>query len=239
MTLPIAIFYHTCFFKGPGELFPGVSIIYEQMSAIEKSGLLDAAEHFCIGVNGGDESQQLVERLLPKKAVKVMHGLGSKNENLTIVEMEKWLPGHECWNVLYLHCKGVSYDPQSEHGKFDGRWRSCMMHHLVNNWQTCVKDLDDYDSVGCHWMTWTKDENMPHGQSIWAGNFWWARSEFLMTLPSILLRDRIKMSGIGDRESRYEAEVWIGNGPALPVVKDYHPNGLNLRALPDLLRVHA
>lgn len=63
----------------------------------------------------------------------------------------------------------------------------------------------------------------PPGQSIWAGNFWWAKSDFLRTLPSIMNRERIKISGLGAAESRFESEVWIGNGPRLPRVRDYHP----------------
>jgi hypothetical protein len=98
-----------------------------------------------------------------------------------------------------------------------------MMKNAVQNWRTCVQDLDSgLESVGSHWMT---GDQTPPGQSIWAGNFGWAKSAFLATLPSIMERDRIKLSGIDSIESRYESEVWIGNGPRLPKVKDYHgPN---------------
>ena len=98
-----------------------------------------------------------------------------------------------------------------------------MTKHLIANWRNCVTDMDQgVESVGCHWMTGLADGT----QNIWAGNFWWAKASYLLTLPSIFERDRIKESGISDIESRYESEVWIGNGKRLPTVKDYHPDGL-------------
>ncbi len=117
---------------------------------------------------------------------------------------------------LYVHQKGASRERQTEHIT---NWRKCMTKHLVTNWWKCVSDLDSgYESVGCHWLTNQADGT----QSIWAGNFWWAKASFLRTLPSVMVRSRIKMSGVDSHESRYEAEVHIGNGPRLPRIKDYH-----------------
>jgi hypothetical protein len=38
-------------------------------------------------------------------------------------------------------------------------------------------------------------------------------------------RDRIKVSGLKHPDSKYEAEVWLGNGPRVPKIKDYHGPG--------------
>ena len=97
------------------------------------------------------------------------------------------------------------------------------MKNAVTNWRTCVADLDSgADAVGSHWMV---PPETPIGQHIFAGNFFWAKASFLRTLPSIMDRERIKMSGIDSLDSRYESEVWLGNGPRIPKVKDYHgPN---------------
>jgi hypothetical protein len=94
-----------------------------------------------------------------------------------------------------------------------------MMRNLIWGWKQCVFDLDRYESVGCHWLT---NQSQDFNQNLWAGNFWWAQASFLATLPSIYKRTRIEVSGIDSLESRFEAEVWIGNGPKLPKVKDYH-----------------
>lgn len=220
---PIAIFYHCLFYLGdPPELMPlALQVVKRQMDAGLNSGLIPAASEFIVGINGGVESRELSNLFIPAKAKRVMHGLQSKAENLTIVEIEKWAKDHPGWNVLYFHSKGATHTEEPPDG-LRAKWRNCMMRNLIDQWKRCVLDLDSgFDSVGCHWMP-----GMVNGtQNIWAGNFWWARSEFLSTLPSIYERDRIKVSGIDALESRYEAEVWIGNGPRLPVVKDYHPGG--------------
>lgn len=192
------------------------------MAALKHYGLLGAAQEFHAGINGGAEAEGPARMLLPPKANRIFHGSQCRNECRTILAMEHWIAEHPGWYVLYLHPKGATHDAEFEGGMRDV-WRRCMMKHLVGNWQKCVADLNSgFDSVGCHWMT---GKQTPPGQSIWAGNFWWAKSDFLKTLPSITLRDRIKLSGLDSLESRYESEVWIGNGPNLPKIKDYHGPG--------------
>lgn len=227
MPVKIAIFYHVVFYIGDRVLPAANTIMLEQMFALKTSGLMDAASHVCVGVNGGDESATRVRLMdLPPKARVVMHGLNSRAENLTIIEIEKFvaaLPKDEEWYILYHHSKGATHSPETDYAKFAGRWRRCGMKHCVTNWRQCVKDLDGgAESVGVHWMTGLADGT----QNIWGGNFWWARASFLRTVPSMFLRDRIKTSGIAALESRYESEVWIGNAPRLPKVVDYHPGGL-------------
>lgn len=219
---PIAIFYHGLFVLGDlPEILPAAfDIIPKQMEMLTESGLLYEASEFHVGINGGPESVSFVKSLIPGKAQVKYHGIQCRNECRTMRMIEEWLPGHDDWYVLYAHSKGATHPTGHD---LSTRWRHCMMNHLVSNWKNCVANLDaGYDSVGCHWMTGAET---PPGQSIWAGNFWWAKSNFLKTLPSIMERDRLKVSGIDSINSRYESEVWIGNGPTLPRVKDYHPGG--------------
>lgn len=218
----LAIFHHSLFFLGdPPEPLPAAEgIIFEQMEAMRTSGLLDAAAELHYGVNGGEESKDLAYGYLPKPTSTTFHGLDSRNENLTIVLLEKWLkePGHDDWYVLYFHSKGAT-KPVGDY--LSSRWRACMMRHCVHNWKLCVQALDEgYEAAGCHWM---EPPATPETQYIFAGTFFWATAKFLKTLPSIYERARIKESGIGAFESRYECEVYIGNGPRPPRVKDFHP----------------
>jgi hypothetical protein len=158
----------------------------------------------------------------PAKARFVMHGLASHAENLTIVELERWAPTHPDWYVLYFHAKGCTHRPGESYGdNVSGPWREGMTADLVEGWRQCVVDLDAGFDIACsHWM-W----NMADGtQHIPAGNFLWVKSNFVARLPSIYLRERIKMSGISAAESRFEAEVYWGNGPR-PAVKEYRPSG--------------
>jgi hypothetical protein len=223
--MKIAIFYHCLFYFGdPPDLYMNaVQIVASQMAALKISGLEDAASEIVIGINGGSESEDVARTILPYKAKLVFHGLQSKSENMTIRVMEKWLPTHEDWLVLYFHSKGATHDIATEYGIFDAKWRECMMTQCVDSWRRCVADLEFADAVGCHWLT---GQGWDHSQHYFAGTFFWARASFLRTLPSIMDRERIKISGLASAESRYEAEVWIGNGPRLPIVRDYHPGGI-------------
>lgn len=218
---PIAIFYHCLFFNGnpPRPLPAAGPIIGEQMALLHASGLSVEATEIHVGLNGGSESENSAASLLPGKCQVRFHGLDMHNENGTIVMLEEWIASHPDWHVLYFHSKGAT-KPVGD--GFTGRWRSCMTNTVIKNWRQCVSDLEaGYDAVGVHWMV---PPQTPPGQHIFAGTFFWAASNYLRTLPSIKDRDRIKVSGLGSPESRYEAEVWIGNGPRLPKVKDYHPN---------------
>lgn len=221
--MPIAVFYHCLFFKDTGEPFDrALPIVAEQVFQMEQSGLVEAVSHFVIGINGGEESVVLSNLVLPKKAIKVYHGLASKAENLTIMLIEQWVKTHPGWLVLYFHAKGSTHPEGSPYGiNVSDPWRRAMMFDLVESWRECVNNLEHSEVVCSHFlrgMGWDKSQNLA------AGNFWWAQSSFLATLPSMMLRERIKTSGIAALESRYESEVWIGNG-RMPTVMEYRPNG--------------
>ena len=219
--MKICLIYHCLFFVDtPDNLrATAVNIVHEQMDQLRQSGLLDAASEFHVGLNGGLESLIVASVLIPPKAKVVLHGLQCHNENRTILMLEKWLPGHEDWYVLYFHAKNSSHLTDTGVGL---PWRACMTRHCISNWRTCVAALDQgYDVASAHYMF---PPATPPGQHIMAGNFWWAKASFLATLPSIMNRDRIRLSGIDASESRFEAEVWIGNGSRVPRIKDFHPN---------------
>jgi hypothetical protein len=95
-----------------------------------------------------------------------------------------------------------------------------MLRNLVWGWRQCIEDLNGgAEMVCCHFL-----RNMADGtQHIPAGNFLWIRSDFVTTLPSMHLRQRIIDDGIAAASSRYEAEVFWGNGPRLPIIVDKHP----------------
>lgn len=226
MSIPIVVFYHCYLYNGePPDLKPwAFDVVSDQMHRMIKCGLADAASEIIVGLNGGKESLDVARLIMPEKAKIVLHGLDCKNENPTIVLMEEWVKksNGEAY-VLYHHAKSSSHDPESEYGKFDGRWKECMQHHCVDNWRQCIADLSQVETCGCHWLT---GQGWDHSQHYYAGTFWWSRVSFLRTLPSILDRERIKVSGLGSPESRYEAEIILGNGPRLPSVRDYHPGGI-------------
>lgn len=222
---PIAVFYHCLFFKqgASPEPFPAAPAIVEsQMRNFVNSGLFANCNLFSVGINGGEESRALAADLIPGDAMVTFHGLHYQNELGTLLLVEQFARENPDWYILYFHSKGATRPTGDE---IRANWRECMMRNLVKNWSSCVGALDrGYDMAGCHWMTGDKT---PPGQSIFAGNFWWAKSNFLATLPELKSADRIKVSGVASKESRYEGEVWIGRGPRLPKVIDFHPEWIS------------
>ncbi len=91
------------------------------------------------------------------------------------------------------------------------------MNDLVTNWKGCVIDLRNGYDIACSCWEWGMCDGT---QNIPPGNFLWIRSDFVAKLPSIYDRARIKQSGIKSAESRFESEVFWGNGPR-PQVKQY------------------
>jgi hypothetical protein len=226
MNVPIAIFYHCLLRLGtPPKVLPGAAdIVSFQMACIGQTGLRDAAQDFIVGLNDNEGGMYEAQVLIPPKAKYILHGLSSRSECLTIVALENWVRTFdtECY-ILYMHTKGASHPLDS--GYRNGvsiPWMHGMTQDLVFNWRQCIADLDAGAELCCsHFM-----RNMADGtQHIPAGGFCWVKASFARTLPSIFLRERIKMSGIESLESRYEAEVYWGNGPRLPNVKEYRPGG--------------
>lgn len=218
---PIVIFYH-CVFNIDGRHLPASRpIVHEQMKALKESGLEDAAVEIYVCINGDEKSAIHSAGLLPEKARIVYHGVESRAENLTIVLVENYVKRFSDERyICYFHSKGATHAPGSPYGEGTSKpWRQRMMRDLVGNWRQCVLALDaGYDIVCSNWI-WGAADGTQH---IPAGNFLWVKSSFVRKLPSIFHRDRIKLSGISALESRYEAEVYWGNGPR-PNVKQFSP----------------
>lgn len=114
--------------------------------------------------------------------------------------------------ILYAHNKG-SYDVST----FTTLWRQSMTKRTILSWKQCIDLLDEYDAVGCHWLT---PEDYPDRVKtpFFGGNFWWSNVSFLRTLPPL------------SNESRYYAEAWIGFG---------NPHAFDLFRLSSRRQAHA
>jgi len=222
MTTPIVIFYHAVFSIDGKHLPASRPIVHEQMQALKVSGLEDAASEIYVGINGDESNAVYANGLLPAKAKIVYHGNECRNELRTLLMIEDWcrVNQREAY-IFYFHSKGATHAPGSSYGETNSKpWRLGMMADLVTNWGKCVVGLMGHDIVCSHWM-WDMADGTQH---IPAGNFLWVKASFVRKLPSIFLRDRLKVSGLDSIESRYEAEVYWGNGPR-PTVKQFKPNG--------------
>jgi hypothetical protein len=202
---PIAIWYHTCL-----NLFPehADNIVREQVRMLDSTGLLAAADQFIIGLNGRDDDRNKLQRMCgPKAAIFCNHqDTWRAGEVQTLRELREWLYAYGDYNVLYFHMKGLTAPPGNINHENSLQWRREMQAACIGRWRECVRYLEEgYDSVGYDWQT-------PGDQAYWAGNFWWASAEFLATIPPLRHSDV--------EHGRMEAEVWIGQGPKHPKVKD-------------------
>ncbi len=218
--MKIAVFYHMLLYYGdPPDLSDNaVEIVAEQMAQLKESGLLDACHEMVVGCNGGPESEALVPLIIPPKATVLYHGLKSRSENLTICALHEWAKENPGWFILYFHAKGCSHTKTDNYAQsVSNPWRRAMMRDLVMNWKPCLQAMSGYQcDIVCSYWLW----NMAAGdQHIPAGNFLWTTSDFVARLPSMFERARIKVSGIDSLESRFESEVFWGNGPTPKVVQ--------------------
>jgi hypothetical protein len=208
--MKIAVFHH-CVLSGARLPSPehALCLFQSQMRALSQSGLAVAAVETHIGVNGPDGDVLLASCFTPGPLTVFHPHPHGESELATLADLQAWLkPG---WVVLYFHMKGVSYpdNPVWE------RWRKCMEKVCVWNWEECVLALKNHHTVGAHWLTHEKYSMVPGVHRYWGGNFWWARSDYLLTLPPVTA---------DSAAARYDAEVWIGSGGKKPVVLDFAPH---------------
>jgi len=167
-------------------------ILIEQLSEIRNCGLSEEA-HITAGAIGDPGSLDDVSRVCSAADVNFI-SFGSDAGQFEFPTLEL-LQGYAKSNegfVCYLHTKGVSQPTVPLHDY----WRRTMMDFVVVRWRECVTALCDGAAVaGVRWRS-TKRE-WPH---ILAGNFWWARCDYIRTLPPF------------DRTTRFGAEDWILSG---------------------------
>lgn len=131
-------------------------------------------------------------------------------EHVTLEALRAELAHHD-GPILYTHTKGAA-NPSG----FNDMWRRSMTSVVVADWRECVAALGaGCDAVGSHWLKQPGDVlpdrlKQPIGDwPCFGGNFWWATSAYLRTLPSL------------SYESRYDAEAWVGQNS--PKVMDLSP----------------
>ena len=138
-------------------------------------------------------------------------------------------------HVWYIHSKGVSKIPETweEEKRFWEQrcnypssfkamsqncyeWRKFMSYFILNRYRDCLRELNHSDACGVAY----RSQPMPH----FSGNFWWANTEYLRTLPDPETLRNLMIDENG--RDRYMAEFWIGYKN--PVVKDLFPHKHNI-----------
>jgi GR25 family glycosyltransferase involved in LPS biosynthesis len=167
-------FIHSCNLDGG-------KILNETLTKITETGLVNRLDYIMVVNIGAPLS------LLSTNKIKIIQYDDNTQlfEKPTINLIKIFSQYHRKVKILYLHTKGIT---QPDDSKIID-WKEMMFYYLVEKHQQALALLDFYDTVGCNYQ----DNPNPH----YSGNFWWANSNYLATLPPI------------SSNNRHDCEWWI------------------------------
>ena len=156
-------------------------ILLSKFKKFKISGLYDKANKIYLTLFGDDiglhsEFLNELKDFYPKIEYAVIVNQEFRNEADTLNFMIKKASEYEKNTpMLYVHTKGVSYANPYIKKNIDA-WVRYLDLFVINKWEECVQGLETNDAAGGYYV-----ENPKHFQ----GNFWWANSDYLKTLPRI------------------------------------------------------
>ena len=99
--------------------------------------------------------------------------------------------------ILYIHTKGVG----KEKNLCIEDWIDYMLHFLINKHTVALENLSTNSTVGVD----LRNEPTLH----YSGNFWWAKSSYISTLPDPLLFNNLVRYPNPLNSERHNQEFWI------------------------------
>jgi hypothetical protein len=182
-------------------------VFEEVLGSIMKSGLLGHSDLVKIcAVGNGDlmlPESPAIEVKFDPLAEYDPQGSIENGEFFTLTQLKEFADTvPENTRILYCHLRGVT-SPGNEHIH---TWRKYLTHWNIDKYITALELLRENDAVGVDLIP---KEVWPYADHF-SGNFWWANSDYIRTLPSI--------AQISDPNSeqkatlRHNGEFWIGMG---------------------------
>ena len=173
-------------------------IVRRQWKRMMKYGLLDKIEKIVI-CKVGNAPIGLKDLFEHPKVQLIECGVNG-HEYETTSRLRKWaieLQDKTDVYVLYIHNRGSTRSLN----QITNDWTQCMEHHLISRHNVCISHLESNKlTVGCalqqHFLERGKKPNIvenmmfakngrPQKQGVWhySGNFWWAKADYIATLP--------------------------------------------------------
>jgi len=147
------------------------------MTAAKSSGLYDATQEIRVGVVNKVTGIIPDKRFNDPKIVIVANGPASDYERTTLVHMRNYANSDPCCQYWYCHTKGIRFFDSSN--EFEKKcvisWINLMIHWNIIHWEKASNKLLSHDTFGCD-FTHNPTEH-------YSGNFWWANSHYIRTLP--------------------------------------------------------
>lgn len=179
--------------------------VHEHLRALRDSRYAGSVHVGLVGTPGNrdDAERHIVKFWSPR--IDVCASAESGYEQVTLNALHDYVHRSDAAPyVLYAHTKGAYEESVPR-----DMWREAMTGPLVRHWRLAMPLLETYDAVGLHWLTAEEFPGRGIDTPFFGGNFWWATTAYLRTLPR---------PGTG---SRFDAEGWIGLGN--PRVIDLEP----------------
>ncbi len=178
-------------------------LLYEQLDYIEGSGLQHSCEvEICVSSNE-ENYKKLQQNIKSYSFLKSFWFDANIKENKNHYEGTTLLKLYdECdsyHNVGYIHSKGIT-----SLSKQVNRWRKVLEYGVIEKWKDNINALSkEYDVSGICW-----DIIGNH----FSGNFWWAKSSYIRTLPRPVIEKWSKqiVPINAHWSSRFRYEGWIG-----------------------------
>jgi hypothetical protein len=170
---------------------PWRPIVFDHVDELTRSGLAAMLDYFRVGIVGTEENREAVKDALPFAEV-----VAEAEQGWEQVTLDKLLEESKSFDgaIFYAHTKGAWSDSELAR-----QWRVSMTYDTVTRWEECVGALDSVQVAGAYWLRSFEPEHAEH-LNLFAGNFWWARSDYVRTLDP------------PRTDHRYQAEGWIGLG---------------------------
>lgn len=182
------------------------SLVKAQVEHLRTSGLLDATAKLyvsCVALHEGDVD--ILQQIVNSDKLKIISAVNNPRvfEYPALEFLREKAEKEDCM-FYYFHTKGVSFftEKRKDHrfAKFKRRvdaWRILMEYFLMDKWQAAANVLlDGYDTYGCN-----RYPPKPAPYRMYAGNFWWATSKYIRTLPHF---DYTAL-----QNNRFYAEDWL------------------------------
>ena len=199
-TKTIYIYFHICTIEN------WVKVVSKLFDKLKTSGLLDLCQEFRVAVLG--DQLDLVRQLLEHSKTRIIF----HSQDLSLYERPALVHLHQSSEIdefcaFYFHSKGIR-SKNIEYRENISDWVDMMCYFLIDKHQKCLELLTRFEAVGVNFIDSVGDaflkkvatghtsENSRH----FSGNFWWTRSDYIRSLPSII------------GQGYLNPELWIGTG---------------------------
>ena len=157
-------------------------ILLNKFKKFKASGLYEKTNKIYLPLFGDDfdshsEFLNELKDVYPKIEYSLITNQEFKNEPDTLNFMLKKAKEYSTNTpMLYLHTKGLSYTHPIIKRNVEA-WVRYLDLFVINKWEECVKALEENDAAGGLYVY----QDPKH----FSGNFWWANSDYLKTLPRL------------------------------------------------------